>query len=106
MTPMPLQPEAVEAIVLAACSLHNFLRDGKESCSAYTPTGMLDSEDHITHAVTPRQWRQSGANGMLSLDRQSGNRCRHQAQIVRDEFCRYFNSEIGAVPWQWNVINH
>lgn len=36
MAPIPLVPEKVEMIVIACCSLHNFLRTQPEACAVYT----------------------------------------------------------------------
>ena len=57
MTPMRLAPEKVETVVLACCSLHNFLRSRQGSRSIYTPPGSMDSENGETHRLTPGDWR-------------------------------------------------
>ncbi len=68
MTPMRLSPEKVETIVLACCTLHNFLRSSSTSRSVYTPLGSFDSEDTDTHSFTPGAWRRSiEAQGLVSL---------------------------------------
>lgn len=50
-------PEKMEKIILACCSLHNFLRSS-QACSIYTPPGCFDNEDPDTHHITPGGWRQ------------------------------------------------
>ena len=55
--PIPLKPEKVEAIVMACCSLHNFLRTQVASRNLYTPRGSLDFENPDNHEVVPGSWR-------------------------------------------------
>ena len=55
MTPISLCPEKVVDIVIACCSLHNYLRE--ESISTCTPPGCLDTEDLDTHVIHPGAWR-------------------------------------------------
>ena len=53
MTPILLAPEKVEAIAMASCSLHNYLRCTE---SIYVTLGCIDTED--THIVQPGEWHQ------------------------------------------------
>ena len=55
MQPIHLIPERVETIVLACCSLHNFLRVWLGSCSVYTPAGSIDTENQETHEIVQGQ---------------------------------------------------
>ena len=41
MAPIALSPEKVEKIVMAACSLHNFLCSRSTACDVYTPLDWL-----------------------------------------------------------------
>nr|XP_022905458.1 uncharacterized protein LOC111417421 [Onthophagus taurus] len=43
-----LHPERVKAVVLAICTLHNYLIQGKESSNRYAPPGIFDTEDTET----------------------------------------------------------
>ena len=105
MTPIPLAPEKVEKIVLACCCLHNLLRSKAGACNIYTPPGSIDNEDSITHLVQPGEWRQSPEpQGLKSLAQQGSNRYSNAAKELRDYLKDYYNSEEGAVPWQWNMI--
>jgi len=82
--PMPLMPEKVQTIVMAACCLHNFLLRDKQSQATYMPESEQHSED-----------------GQLnSLAKQGSNHASVNAQKVRDNFCSYFNSPHGSVCWQ------
>ena len=75
MTPIGLAPEKVETIVLACCSLHNFLSSRLGSRTVYTPQGSLDAEDREIHAVSPGDWRQEPQpQGLIPLERQGSNR--------------------------------
>ncbi len=83
MTPMRLFPEKVKSIVLACCTLHNFLRSSSTSRSVYTPLGSFHSEDTDTHYFTPGTWRRSNeAQGIVSLNRQGSNRTSIAAKII------------------------
>ena len=73
MTPIGLTPEKAEKIVLASCTLHNFLRSRSEASTMYTPPGSIDTEDPITHQWIPDEWRKDQAQGLQSFGRQYGN---------------------------------
>ena len=103
MTPIGLAPEKVEAIVLACCSLHNFLIS--RSRTVYMPPGSLDTEDSETHTLSSGDWRQEpNPQGWTPLERQGSNRYTNTAKEIREYLCDYFNSEKGSVPWQNNMI--
>ena len=100
MQPIALSPEKVEHIVMACCSLHNFLRVRLGSCSVYTPSGSIDTENQETHKITDGQWRHDPQpQGLQPLQQQGGNRYTSDAKQLRDYMCDYFNSDIGCVPW-------
>lgn len=104
MTPISLAPEKVETIVLACCSLHNFLSATPTSQDIYIPQGSIDREDSGTYSVIPGEWRQQQQpQGLVPLERQGSNRHSNAAKEVRDYLCSYFNSEAGSVPWQNNL---
>ena len=105
MAPMRLSPEKVETVVLACCTLHNFLRSQNTSRSIYTPPGSFDAENTDTYSITPGAWRQGNeALGLASLNRQGSNRTSNSAKDIQSYLCDYFNSEQGAVPWQDKMI--
>ena len=105
MTPIGLISEKVEAINMACCVPHNFLRSRSEACSIYTPPQSIDTEDPETHALQLGEWHHGPeSTGLLPLARQGSNRYSYMAKDIRDHLCEYFNSEVGAVEWQWKMV--
>ena len=105
MTPIGLAPEKVETIVLACCSLHNFLSSRLGSRTVYTSQGSLDAQDPETHALSPGDWRQEPQpQGLIPVERQGSNRPSNAAKELRHYLREYFNSDKGAVAWQNQMI--
>lgn len=102
--PIDLLPDHATGVVLAACVLHNYLRDDK----LYMPDAYADEVDHFGNIVDG-QWRKEASeqtNALLRLPRlrsrhldQSARKRKTMATAVRDLYCRYFVKE-GAVSWQ------
>ena len=104
-SPLALDPDKVELIVMACCSLHNFLRSRIAASNIYTPQGSLDSEDRETHAEVPGEWRQGAdIERWMPVELQSSNNYSTSAKNLRDYLRDYYNSKEGEVPWQWNMI--
>jgi len=82
-----LSPDKVQAVVMAACCLHNFLLRNPTSASGYIPENPDTSSD------------------LRPIAKQGSNRHSKDAMAVRDAFCQYFNSDAGAVSWQLNAIS-
>ena len=103
-TTITLPPEKVELIILASCVLHNFLR--LKSPSVYTPDGFIDSEviTDSQHNFVPGLWRERHSDAFIPLQSQSARMHVRNAKDVQKEFCAYFNSAEGAVPWQWQLV--
>ena len=102
---MVLCPEKIESIVIACCSLHNFLRSRDGAHSVYTPQGSLDMEDPDAHQIVPGEWCQGHEPcGLYPFPRQHGNRHSNSAKELRDYLRDFFNSEDGAVSWQDSMI--
>lgn len=100
--PIPLEPEKVEKIVMAACVLHNFLRSKPYSRDIYTPQESFDRE--INGTIIEADWRQmAGNNGLPNIQQQGCNKSTTEAIEIRDELCDFFNTN-GQVPWQWNAV--
>ena len=74
-----LSPDKVDAIVLSACILHNYLSNPRENQRWLEEFGATEMED-------------AGSMG--------GNRAGQGAHDVRDKLCQYFSSPQGRVPWQ------
>jgi hypothetical protein len=99
-----LQPKSVVRIILAACTLHNFLRSVTVSRDSYTPSGVFDYEDLKQSRIIDGSWRaDASSNGLQPMATHVGNRSASNALQIRDMFCAYFNG-VGAVPWQDEMI--
>lgn len=104
MKPIAVSPDNVELIVLAACSLHNFLRGRSNAKHVYLPSGIADFEND-EHQVEPGLWRSDNASHTWNgIGPQSGPCYGRDAKMVRDELRRYFVSADGSVSWQGNMI--
>ena len=92
-------------IVLACCSLHNFLRIRLGFCNVYAPIGSLDAEDREMHEVTPGEWREEQKpQGLQPLERQGSNQHTSEAHELRDYMCSYFNSDVGSISLQNSMV--
>ena len=80
--PLRCSVHTVDSIVKACCVLHNMTIDKEKS--------FLDDNPPL-----------------LNMPRIAGTRVRNtarNAQEVRDEFMQYFVSDVGALPWQDNLV--
>lgn len=100
LQPLNIKVEHVDAVVMASCVLHNFLR--RKSSTYYISENQLDKEDLATGKILQGQWRQNGE--MVSLQRTSSY-IHNNAKIVRDKFKKYYNNE-GKVSFQDKMINN
>ena len=82
--------------MLAACSLHNYLRSKLPS---YT-NSLLDKETD-DHRVIPGAWRSD--RSLENVEPLHGNNATMSAKRQREELCEFVN-DIGAVPWQDRMI--
>ena len=104
MTPIKLTPDKVETVVLACCTLHNFLRSRTASRNIYTPPGSMDIEDTTSCCTIQGRWRtEKEPQGLVSIQKQGSNNYTIKAKDIREYLCDYFSSE-GAVPWQEKMI--
>ena len=98
MSTINLEPEKVENIVLACCSLHNFLISTNKT--SYMPEDINESMISNESPVTMQQ-----ENEILpSIQQQGSNTYSVTAKEIRETICEYFNSEVGAVSWQLDKI--
>lgn len=90
---------ATKAIV----ALHNYLMADSKF---YFPPSFGDLS--IGGTVRPGDWRNdiSCQNGLRNLSKIGSNNYTNDAKTVRDNFCRYFSSDVGAVPWQFYAVNN
>ena len=99
--------ELVTNIVKATLCLHNYLR--LTDNLFYMPQGFVDVENN-SGQVVPRDWRKitqdvNGDYGALdTLPRMGSNRCQNAARTVRNDYCSYFNSPEGQLPWQLEYV--
>ena len=98
LTTMQQEPRRVETIVLAACVMHNLLIT---RCPNET-TRFVDKEDQVTHNIIPGAWRDDDA--LVGLPTLTGNTSLKVAKVQRNYLLKYYNSEVGSVPWQDKMI--
>lgn len=91
-------PANVEQYVLAAMSLHNYLRQTDNA--GYCPAGFVDSESS-TGEIKEGEWRSIVANdtSFVPLQKPHNTRSKDSAKSIRDSLKNYLNG-VGAVPWQ------
>lgn len=94
LTRIERPPETAQSMVLAACSLHNLLR---QRCPRfYTPPGSIDQED-VNFNVVEGTWR--AGQQMHELGPTLFRNPTQYAKAVQQAFTKYFVGE-GRVPWQ------
>ncbi len=91
LTTINLDPDAVEVIVLASCALHNYY---------VMNVAMLICGEWLIRMVKKPETGPSPATGSIA----KVHKCTLRGQTNRERLMRYFNSEAGAVPWQWDRI--
>ena len=95
---MAQRPEKVGSIVLGCCVLHNYLRKKHPGLGLH----LIDREDPETHNIQPGTWR--SLEDMTALENLRGNNATQAAKSQRDYLCSYYNSDVGSVPWQEDMI--
>eukprot|EP00057_Strongylocentrotus_purpuratus_P014074 XP_011668548.1 PREDICTED: putative nuclease HARBI1 [Strongylocentrotus purpuratus] len=98
LTTMQQDPNTVTSIVLSCICLHNLLRLRKRK----EHTTVADQED-ANHNIIPGEWRKDNPllDGISDLGRNSTT---NAAKKQREYFRAYYNSEVGSVPWQNDMI--
>ncbi len=91
--PIDLQVEKVTDIILATCSLHNFLRSSSSSTAEYAPQNVYDLENADGSLCC-----QDPTSGIQPLRQQNYNHS-FAVKAIREEFADYFLNK-GAIPWQ------
>ncbi|XP_068102756.1 putative nuclease HARBI1 [Hyperolius riggenbachi] len=99
LTAINVDPDKVEVIVKAACTLHNFLR--QKNVQRYCPPTMVDQEDFENGSVVAAEWR--AHPGMVPLHSGSSHNPTYEAKTNRDKYKDYFTGS-GAVTWQDKMI--
>lgn len=96
----------VENVVLATkavVALHNYLMADHKF---YFPPLFADSSRG--GKFRPGDWRKevSSLDGLADIPRIGSNNYTNDAKDVRENFCNYFSSAAGAVPWQFQAVNN
>ena len=104
MTGICLDPQKVQVIAMACCSLHNFLiQDLNGAQHVYVPPGSYDTKDPTTHGIINGEWRDTQQEWQ-PIPRQGSNRPTQDAKAIREYLVEYYNSKEGEVPWQYSFI--
>lgn len=100
-----LKPEHVDAIIMAAINLHNFLMMENNSTgeNIYCPPNYVDSEDHIGNVIQGT-WR-FGLDNVNNLRPTNIHRAIREAYTQREILSEYLSSPQGEVPWQMEYIH-
>ncbi|CAH2013981.1 unnamed protein product [Acanthoscelides obtectus] len=99
-SPINLEPENIEKIVMAACALHNFLIEHQSS--TYAPANLRYQENSNDGSLISIGCDSSQSN-MIPLNRQNRGNIGNDAKEIRQRFMDYFMND-GEVPWQKNHI--
>ena len=94
---MAMSPENAKKVVLACCTLHNYMR--AESIG-YTPPGFADSLG-CNGEVLDGTWRMDGGAARGDC---TNNNYTLEGSAVRERFTDYF-LHAGAVDWQLAHVN-
>uniref|UniRef100_A0A6P7GW89 Nuclease HARBI1 n=1 Tax=Diabrotica virgifera virgifera TaxID=50390 RepID=A0A6P7GW89_DIAVI len=86
--PINLDLENVDAIILACCALHNYLR---KRAPRYITTKLIDRENTSKGSFTRGHWRNC-TDGLHSLNNTGKGQRNEEGKQVRDTFMKYFNS--------------
>ena len=94
--------ENIGHYVFAACTLHNYLMQTDET--VYCPPGFTDSE--TSTGFKEGEWRTIAGeqDGLMPMDRPRGHIYHRKGYLMQDDLKDYLNSDVGAIPWQWNHI--
>jgi len=102
LRPIELKVDTVDNVVLAACSLHNWLQSFSPT---YITSSCVDDEDSRTGGLIPGQWRRE-IQPLLSVQRGcKSNNYQSTAEKVRQAYAEYFCNE-GVINLQWAATGH
>jgi hypothetical protein len=97
LTTLQCSPSSAISIVLAATTLHNWMRN--RAPALQLPD--VDQEDEQGNVILGA-WRQGPQ--LLDGQRHKGPLVTRQGKIQRDYLCTYVNSAVGRVPWQDQIV--
>lgn len=96
-----LKPEKVDLIVLAACSLHNWLR---KTTDTYITQRCVDYEDIQLGNTIDGSWRHQRQGLLQNLSATRNNHSSRDAVLIRNNYADLFVTT-EALPWQDRMIN-
>lgn len=99
--PLNLDLENVDAVVLACCALHNFLR---KQAPAYITKNCIDRENTSEGSFKKGDWR-NFTDGLRSLNNTGQRQRNEEGKQVRDTFMNYFNSNVGETSFQDKMVH-
>nr|CAI5844452.1 unnamed protein product [Callosobruchus analis] len=95
-----MAPKIVDKIILAACSLHNWLW---KTSDMHITQRCVDFED-MQRVVVTRTWRTTLQRALEGLPpTRYSNRASQKAEAIRDTYAQLFETT-EAVPWQDHMI--
>lgn len=98
--PINCSMEKTISIVKAIVCLHNWIRRRDIGENEYVTPTLIDQEDD--DGFVPGSWRGCMDNSaFVDITQYGSNNSSRRAMQIREEFCKYFNSE-GAIPWQFH----
>lgn len=98
--PIDVKTDTIDRIIVAACSLHNWLR--KTDPGKYIPQNAVDIEDYNTGIVTPGLWREH-SYALQPVTKLGSNNYSRIAEEVRQKYVKIFTEE-NTLPWQWERV--
>ena len=98
LTCIELQPRNVIHVVEAAFILHNLLRMRQPRLSG----NEVDCEDGQGNLI-PGAWRQNMQ--LTDTEAATTGRPNYEGKVQRNYLMDYYNSDIGRVPWQDDIVN-
>ncbi|XP_057310667.1 uncharacterized protein LOC130648669 [Hydractinia symbiolongicarpus] len=105
--PIIVQVETVNLITKAVVALHNFLMKSQENHGEYRycPPGFVDTENGADSQLEDWRNETNGYTGFLHIGTTRSNSYTKSAKDVRKEYKDYFNTQEGAVSWQWDYVS-
>lgn len=103
LQPININVDNIDIVILACCSLHNFLR--KTSKSSYLSEQLVDHEDLSNGNIIPGEWRQQIGSTMTTLEKSKSTNATFHAKNVRDTYKKFFNT-VGSTSFQDHMVKH
>lgn len=103
LTTIDMSPKKVDSIILAACSLHNWLR---KTSDMYITQRCVDFEDIQQGVVIPGAWRTQMQTALQNLPPRR-NRASQQAEAIRNTYAELpiRNDRSGTMARLYDINN-